>query len=138
MREIRTNKEKMRTVEVPTGEHYEEISYETSDREKFVELRDASKHEADLTFKKAEKISFWFPMIDDNWYKAKDEEELKFLIEYLSTNYGGRRYGVGRLKVGEWFTVVAKDRDSLGTADHFVPLSKLKEDYSELLKLLEK
>ena len=62
---------------------------------------------------------------------------MEFLIEHISCNFGGRRYGVSRLKVGEWFTIVCKDRDGAGPADHFLPLSKLTTDYLSLLELLK-
>lgn len=138
MKEIITKKMKPKYVEVQSNEYETITIYEADDGMVFTELRDATHHEAELKFNKSEKISFWFPMIDDNWYKAKDEEELEFLKNYLAKTYG-RRYGETKLKVGEWFTIVSKNRDGGGDmADHFVPLSKLKESYLELLKVLEK
>jgi hypothetical protein len=136
---IKTKKFIPKYIEVQSDEFKEVETYKTSDGEEFSELREATAHEAKLKFSKMKKTSFWFPMVNDVWYKAKDEDELEFLINYLSKNYGGRRYGESRLKVGEWFTHVTRDRDGQGiVADHFLPLSKLKQDYADLLKLLEK
>jgi hypothetical protein len=138
MKEIVTKKTKVKYIEIPTEEFETVIIYQTEDGETFTELRDAKIHEAELKFDKAEKQFFWFPMIADVWYKAKDEDELEFLKNHVSKTYG-RRYGEDRLKVGEWFTVVHKDRDGTGNlADHFVSLSKLKKSYSELMEILEK
>jgi|WetSurSiteA1Bulk_404760.scaffolds.fasta_scaffold00380_3 hypothetical protein len=137
METIRTKKMIPKYVEVQSDDFEMVEVYKTSDGETFTELRDATKHESEFKFSKVEKTSYWFPMVSDIWYKAKDKDELEFLIEHLSENYGGRRYGESRLKVGEWFTHVTRDRDGQGPADHFLPLSKLKQDFSELLKLLE-
>jgi hypothetical protein len=138
MKELVTRKMKPKYVEIQTDEFEEITTYETSDGKVFNELREANHHEAFLRYKATEKTTFWFPMIDDIWYKAKDEDELQFLKDYLSKSYG-RRYGESKLKVGEWFTIVSKNRDGgEEIVDHFVPLSKLKESYSELLKILEK
>lgn len=137
MKEIITRKMKPKYIEIQSDEFEEIITYQTSDGKDFTELRDAKNHEAELKFDKAEKEFFWFPMIGDTWYKAKDEEELEFLKNYVAKTYG-RRYGETKLKPGEWFTVVHRDRDGNGIfSDHFVSLNKFKESYLELLKLLE-
>jgi len=133
----RIKKMKVKLVEVQTDEFEETEVYLTDDGIEFTDLREAKRYESETRFNNAEKTKFWFPSVGDDWYKAKDKDELEFLIEHLSCNYGGRRYGVDRLRVGEWFTVVYKDRDGAGPADHFVPLHKLKEDYTKLLKKLE-
>lgn len=136
MKEVKIKTPVVNYIPAQTDKYSEEIVYETSDGERFKEYGDASIHESELKLDKAEKIFFWFPMIDDSWYKAKDEEELQFLKDHLSKSYGNR-YGENKLKVGEWFTVSHKNRDLDGKpVDHFVPLSKLKESYEELLKLL--
>ena len=138
MKTIVTKKRKLRYIPVETDETETVETYETSDGELFDNLRTANHHEAELKFRNVDKSSFWFPMINDIWYRAKNKEELEFLKNYLSKSYG-KRYGESRLKVGEWFTVVSKDRDGVGNfADHFVPLSKLKEDYFKLIEQLEK
>jgi hypothetical protein len=134
---IKEKKPKTKFVEVETNELEIIERYQTEDGKIFTELREANKHEANLKLAETEQFSYWFPMIADTWYKAKDKEELEFLKNKLSETYG-RRYGEGRLKVGEWFTVVHKDRDGNGNyADHFVPLSKLKESFYELVSLLQ-
>jgi hypothetical protein len=134
---IKDKKPKKKYIEVESNETETTETYQTEDGKVFIELRDAYAHESELKLGKAKKVFYWFPMIDDTWYKAKDEEELLFLKNKLAKTYG-RRYGEGRLKVGEWFTVVTKDRDGMGNlADHFVPLSKLKDSFYELLHLLE-
>lgn len=128
---------KPKYIQVQSDEFETVTEYQALDGKIFSDLRETLEYEADLKFEAVEKTSFWFPMIDDTWYKAKDEQELKFLIEHLSTNYGGKRYGTDKLKVGEWFTVVHKDRDGTNTsADHFVALSKLRDSYRELLEFL--
>lgn len=137
MKTITTKKLKITYVPIETNEIETIEYYQTIDGETFSELRDATHHEAEVKFRNVDKTTFWFPMVDDIWYKAKDKSELEFLINYLSKTYG-KRYGESRLKVGEWFTVVSKDRDGVGNfADHFLPLSKLKEDYVKLLEQLE-
>lgn len=136
MKTITTKKLKITYVPIETNEIETIEYYQTIDGETFSELRDATHHEAEVKFRNVDKTTFWFPMVDDIWYKAKDKSELEFLINYLSKTYG-KRYGESRLKVGEWFTVVSKDRDGVGNfADHFLPLSKLKEDYVKLLEQL--
>lgn len=136
IRTERVRKMKPKFIEVQSDEFEEIETYQTDDGKVFTELKDAKIHESELKFSKIEKFNYWFPMIGDIWYKAKTQDDLDFLIEHLSKNYGGRRYGVGRLRIGEWFTVVSMDRDGLGIADHFVPLSKLTQDYFALLKEL--
>jgi hypothetical protein len=137
METITIRKMKPKYIEVQSDEFENIETYKASDGKIFAELRDATQYEAELKFGKAEKIFFWFPMIDDVWYKAKNEDELEFLKNHVAKTYG-RRYGESHLKVGEWFTVVHKDRDGNGNlADHFVSLSKLKESFYELLKILE-
>lgn len=137
IRTERVRKMKPKFVEVQSEEFEEVEIYITDDEKRFTDLREAKVYESETKFNRVEKTKFWFPTIGDNWYKAKDKDELDFLIEHLSCNYGGRRYGVDRLQVGEWFTIVCNDRDSAGPADHFVPLHKLKEDYAKLLEKLE-
>lgn len=137
IRTERVRKMRPKFVEVQSDEFEEVEIYITDDEKQFMDLREAKVYESETKLSKVEKTKFWFPLIGDNWYKAKDKEELDFLIERLSCNFGGRRYGVDRLQVGEWFTVVSKDREGAGPADHFVPLHKLKEDYTKLLEKLE-
>ncbi len=139
MKTITTKRMIPKFIEVQSDDFEIVEEYQAEDGKVFSDLGEAVKHESQTKFNIIEKTSFWFPTIDDTWYKARDQKELDFLVNRLSVNYGGRRYGVTKLKPGEWFTHVAKDRDGVGTtADHFVPLSKLKECYAELLKLLEK
>lgn len=133
----RVRKMKPKFIEVQSDEFEETEIYVADDGKEFTDLREASKYDSELKLNKIEKTKFWFPMIGDNWYKAKDKDELEFLINHLSCNYGGRRYGADRLQVGEWFTVVCQDRDNAGPTDHFVPLHKLKEGYKKLLEKLE-
>jgi hypothetical protein len=137
MKTIVTKRPKVKYIPIETEEIETVETYKTVDGEEFEQLRDATHHEAELRFRNVDKTTFWFPMVDDIWYKAKDADELEFLKNYLSKTYG-KRYGESRLKVGEWFTVVSKDRDGIGNfADHFLPLSKLKEDFAKLLEQLE-
>ena len=134
---IKTKKPKVKYVEIDTEEFQETETYQTEDGEIFTNLKEANAHSSDLKLESIRKISYWFPLVSDDWYKAKDENELEFLKNKLAKSYG-RRYGEGRLKVGEWFTVSHWDRDDTGNyVDHFVPLSKLKESYQELVELLE-
>lgn len=137
MKTIITKKLKVKYVPVETDEIETVETYQTIDGNIFEQFSDATHHEAELKFKNVEKTTFWFPMVDDTWYKAKDKDELEFLKNYLAKTYG-KRYGESRLKVGEWFTVVSRDRDGTGYfADHFLPLNKLKDDYVKLLEQLE-
>lgn len=137
MKEIKIKTPIVDYIPVQTDKYATETVYETRDGKRFGSFREASTHEAEIILDKAEKKFYWFPMLEDVWYKAKDEEELEFLKNHLSKSYG-RRYGERRLKVGEWFTVSHRnrDKDSSQFVDHFVPLSKLKESFEELLKIL--
>lgn len=127
-------------IQVQSDEFKEEVIYKTFDGKEFISYDDAFEHEDELKY--GDEIPYYdngdIVSTGDTWYKARDKDELEYLIRRLSKNKYNKYSPRGEKKInpGEWFSVVY-DYDPNGPDTvTFVPLNELKEDVRDLLKNL--
>jgi hypothetical protein len=117
------------------SEEFEEVEiYKTSDGLEFISFSDALEHESILKYGEEIICVATGGLISTgySWYKARDQEELEYLIRRLSGRYIAEN--AEYIKAGEWFSIVYEQDSNGPDTATFVPLRSLKEDYEQLLK----
>ena len=127
-------------VEVQSDEFETVTTYECEDGTSFDNKADAERYEARLKLGMAEHKEFdGFTEIYGKWYRAKNEDELNFLKNWLADRNpkSGNVSGDEKIKVGEWFTVHTRYNGDSRDEYIFVTLKDMKKEIQDFLDMFE-
>jgi len=138
MKEIITEVVVPKYVTVQRGTKVKKLKqYQAEDGKIFDNKEDAERYDSKLEFGKIEHLHINnISELGYEWYRAKDENELKLIKERLTWSHADV-YGIQNIKIGEWFNYSDVDGGDSRDSIYFITLAEFIGEVSQLIRLLK-